>query len=74
LKSLLVDRASSLPPWIQIKEQIKVAYTVGRLQGGDLLPSIRALAKQLGVGEAVVRRAYRELTDLGSCRRRAEAT
>ena len=65
MKSLFVDRSSSLPPWVQIKEQLKIAYTVGRLHGGDVLPSIRALAKQLGVGEAVVRRAYRELTHLG---------
>lgn len=62
---LFVDDASSLPPWVQIKHQLKLAYTLGQLRPGDVLPSIRALAKDLGVGDAVVRRAYRELTEVG---------
>jgi GntR family transcriptional regulator len=62
---LFVDEASSLPPWVQIKHQLKLAYTLGRLRPGDVLPSIRTLAKDLGVGDAVVRRAYRELTEVG---------
>ena len=65
VRSFFVDETSSVPHWVQIKEQIKVAYTVGSLRGGDVLPSIRSLAQQLGVGDAVVRRAYRELTELG---------
>ena len=65
MKAISIDRTGSLPPWVQIKEQIKVAYTVGRLKEGDILPSIRALAKQLDVGDAVVRRAYQELTEMG---------
>lgn len=65
MKSLGVDRDSSLPPYVQLKEQIKLAYTVGQLKQGDVLPSIRALAGKLGIGEAAVRRAYTELRELG---------
>jgi DNA-binding transcriptional regulator YhcF (GntR family) len=65
LKTITIDRTSSLPPWVQIKDQIKLAYCLGRLNEGDILPSIRALAVQLDVGEAIVRRVYQELTQSG---------
>jgi len=54
-----------LPPWLQLKEQIKVAYSLGQIKPGDVLPSIRSLAAQLSIGEAMVRRAYQELIALG---------
>ena len=65
MKALRIDRTGSLPPCVQIKEQLKLAYSLGRLSEGDVLPSIRALADQLGVGDAIVRRAYQELTQSG---------
>ncbi len=65
MKTISIDRTGSLPPWVQIKEQLKLAYSVGRLNEGDVLPSIRALADQLGVGDAIVRRAYHDLTQSG---------
>jgi len=65
LKAISIDRTSALPPWVQIKEQIKLAYCMGNLNQGDVLPSIRAFAEQLDIGEAIVRRAYQELTQTG---------
>lgn len=65
LKTITIDRTSPLPSWVQIKDQLKLAYSLGRLNEGDVLPSIRALAEQLDVGEAIVRRAYQELTQSG---------
>lgn len=65
LKTITIDRTSALPPWVQIKDQIKLAYCLGRLNQGDILPSIRALAEQVDVGEAIVRRVYQELTQSG---------
>ena len=62
---MFIDRWSSLPPYVQLKEQIKMAFTFGRLRQGDPLPSIRVLARKVGVREGVVRRAYRELQELG---------
>jgi len=65
LRTFFVDHSVSVPPHAQLKEQVKVAYAFGRLRPGDVLPSIRSLARQLGVGEATVRRAYDELRRLG---------
>lgn len=65
MKTIVVDPTSAVPAWGQIKDQIKLAYAVGRLNDGDVLPSIRSLAKRLDVSDAVVRRAYDELTELG---------
>lgn len=62
LNTITIDHTSALPPWVQIKDQIKLAYCLGGLNQGDILPSIRSLAEQLGVGEAIVRRVYHELT------------
>ena len=60
-----VDPACLLPLHQQLKEQIRLAYSSGTLSPSDPLPSIRALARQTGVGEAIVRRAYRELSASG---------
>lgn len=65
MKTISIDRTGSLPLWVQIKEQLKLAYSLGDLSEGDVLPSIRALADRLGVGDAIVRRAYQELTQSG---------
>jgi GntR family transcriptional regulator len=64
VNAFFVDPASPLPPWVQLKEQIKLAYATGQLKQGDMLPSVRALARRVGVGEAAVRRAYKELCQL----------
>ncbi len=50
---------------MQIEEQVKVALAFGKLRPGDLLPSIRALEDQLGVGRMLVRKAYQRLEASG---------
>lgn len=45
----------------QIASQIKYAIITGELQAGDALPSIRVLAKDLGVSVITTKRAYDEL-------------
>jgi DNA-binding transcriptional regulator YhcF (GntR family) len=64
MKTFFIDDTSPLPPYVQLKEQIKVAYAAGQLRQGDVLPSVRALARELRTGEAAVRRAYKELCEL----------
>jgi GntR family transcriptional regulator len=64
MRAFFIDDTSPLPPYVQLKEQIKVAYASGQLRQGDVLPSVRALARELGTGEAAVRRAYKELCAL----------
>ena len=53
---------------MQIEEQVKVALAFGKLRPGDLLPSIRALEEQLGVGRMLVRKAYQRLEASGLLR------
>jgi DNA-binding transcriptional regulator YhcF (GntR family) len=63
-----VDADSPVPPYAQLKIQIRLARTYVELEPGDVLPSIRTLARQVGVGDGVVRRAYRELCQTGVLR------
>jgi GntR family transcriptional regulator len=57
----VVDYHSPVPIYVQIKEKVKVLILSGKLKPGDFLPSIRTLAKDLGVNVNTVARAYREL-------------
>jgi len=60
-----ISENSRYPAHEQIKEQIKLAISLGHIKAGYSLPSIRDLEKQLGVGRAIVYRAYRELEQSG---------
>jgi GntR family transcriptional regulator len=60
--------AARIPAPLQIEEQVKVALAFGKLRPGDLLPSIRALENQLGVGRMLVRKAYQRLEASGLVR------
>jgi DNA-binding transcriptional regulator YhcF (GntR family) len=60
--------AAGIPGHAQIMEQVKVALALGRLQPGDLLPSIRKVEEELGIGRMLVRKAYQQLEDLGLVR------
>lgn len=60
-----VDLTGSTPPYEQIRQQISGHVAAGRLRSGDRLPTIRALAADLGVAAGTVARAYRELEAAG---------
>lgn len=60
-----VDLASPTPPYEQIRAQIAAAIDSGQLDEGTRLPSMRALAADLGVAIGTVARAYRELEGVG---------
>lgn len=62
---LTVDQASSEPIYVQIRSQIVGAIARGELQAGDRLPSVRALASDLGVNLHTVNKAYAVLRDEG---------
>lgn len=53
------------PIYEQIKHQILRAILTSELLPGDILPSLRALAKDLKVGVLTVNRAYTELENEG---------
>jgi len=56
-----IDFNSHVPVYKQIKEKIKSMIVTGKLKKGAFVPSIRSLAKDLGVNLNTVSRAYREL-------------
>lgn len=56
-----VDFHSHVPIYVQIVENVKALIAQGKLRPGDFMPSIRALAQDLGVNLNTVARAYREL-------------
>jgi GntR family transcriptional regulator len=60
-----VDLSSSVPPYEQIRLQVLAQVAAGRLRAGDRLPTIRALAADLGVATGTVARAFRELESGG---------
>jgi GntR family transcriptional regulator len=70
---IAVDLASPTPPYEQVRVQIAAAISSGRLGVGIRLPTIRALAADLGLATGTVARAYRELETVGlvASRRRA---
>lgn len=60
-----IDRDLDIPLYIQIRDNIARAIGEGQLQPGDRLPSVSALAKEIGVTQATIRRALQDLGDAG---------
>ncbi|MET8626894.1 GntR family transcriptional regulator [Kitasatospora sp. NPDC004669] len=58
---LSVDPAAATPPYEQIRAQIAEQARTGELPTGLRLPTVRALAEELGLAAGTVARAYREL-------------
>lgn len=56
-----IDPEAAAPPFEQIRAQIMEAVRTGRMTPGARLPTVRALATNLGVATNTVARAYREL-------------
>lgn len=62
---IIIDNSSSTPIYEQIKNQIREQIIEGSLSGGEQLPSIRALAKDLGISIMTVKKSYDELEAAG---------
>ncbi|ADU73603.1 GntR family transcriptional regulator [Acetivibrio thermocellus AD2] len=58
---IILSNVSDRPIYEQIYNQIKNAIISGELKEGDMLPSIRALAKDLRISVITTKRAYDEL-------------
>ncbi len=59
--TIRIDPESAVPPYDQIKAQVRDQIRAGTLAPGTRLPSIRQLAGDLGVAPGTVARAYAEL-------------
>lgn len=58
---IVIRNASELPIYEQISSQIKALIINGTLKEGEILPSIRVIAKELKVSVITTKRAYSEL-------------
>ncbi|MGD8698675.1 MAG: GntR family transcriptional regulator [Gemmatimonadales bacterium] len=62
---VLISNASPDPIYEQIARQIKAQILSGELAEGDMLPSIRKLARDLQISVITTKRAYEELEHEG---------
>jgi DNA-binding transcriptional regulator YhcF (GntR family) len=56
-----IGAGSGTPPYEQLRVQVRDAVAAGSLTAGAKLPTVRALAEELGLAVNTVARAYREL-------------
>lgn len=62
---LHVDVRNGLAVYDQIVRQVKFAVADGAVHAGELVPSVRELARDLAINPNTVARAYRELQEEG---------
>ena len=62
---IIISNQSELPIYAQIREQIKEQILNGQIKEGEILPSIRSLAKDVGVSVITTTRAYNDLEQEG---------
>jgi GntR family transcriptional regulator len=60
-----VDNGNGLAVYDQIVRQMKFAVADGAVRSGELVPSVRELARELAINPNTVARAYRQLQDEG---------
>jgi DNA-binding transcriptional regulator YhcF (GntR family) len=68
-----IDSASAMPPYEQVRSQFAQQITDRVLAVGTKLPTVRALAVDLGLAANTVARAYRELEEAGLIETRGRA-
>lgn len=59
--NIIISNSSNCPIYEQIKEQIKSKIVSNELKAGEVLPSIRSLAKDLRISVITTKNAYEEL-------------
>src|SRR5260221_8360766 len=60
-----VEQSNGLTIYEQIVRQIKFAVASGALKAGEVVPSVRELARELAINPNTVARAYRQLQSEG---------
>lgn len=65
LLNVIISNSAGIPIYEQIKEQIKAAIINGEVMEGELLPSIRQLARDLKISVITTTRAYSDLEQEG---------
>lgn len=62
---IIISNSVDTPLYEQVKEQIKNKIVANELKAGELLPSIRSLAKDLHISVITTKNAYDELEKEG---------
>ncbi|MEK4024708.1 MULTISPECIES: GntR family transcriptional regulator [unclassified Sporosarcina] len=62
---IIISNSSKEPIYEQITNQIKSSILAGELKEGDVIPSMRKLAKDLHISVITTKRAYEELEKAG---------
>lgn len=62
IMEIIISNSSDKPIYEQVSSQIKSKIMNGTLEAGEMLPSMRALAKDLHISVITVQRAYEDLT------------
>ncbi len=68
-----IDEGGGVPPYEQLRAQLRLMVSSGRLKPGERLPPIRVLAHELNLAPGTVARAYRELEWAGIVEGRGRA-
>ena len=62
---LTLDFSSDIPIYMQIRNEIMMGISMGKLTPGEQLPTIRRLAEEVGVNTMTVNKAYQLLKQEG---------
>jgi GntR family transcriptional regulator len=60
-----LEPRSGVPPYRQLVDQVRQMLSLGLLQDGDRLPSVREVMRQITINPNTVHRAYRDLESEG---------
>ena len=62
---IVLNDDSDVPVYLQIRNQIVVGISDERLKAGEKLPTVRALAQEIGINSMTVNKAYQMLKQEG---------
>ncbi|MBL8115405.1 MAG: GntR family transcriptional regulator [Acidobacteria bacterium] len=75
MTKLHVDPRDAVPIWKQLEDGVRRLVASGALLPGEVVPSVRELARDLRINPATAAKAYQRLTDAGILHvRRGEGT
>ena len=62
---IVIQDGSDVPVFKQIRNQIVIGISEGKLSPGEKLPTVRALAEEIGINSMTVNKAYQLLKQEG---------
>lgn len=65
MKRIVLDRKAGQPLYVQIRDALQKAIAEKSLKPGEQLPPVATFAKELGVTQTTIRRAFKDLIDAG---------